>query len=66
MIFFPSCRTVLDIGGQDSKVILLAEDGRVVDFLMNDKCAAGTGKFLEITAGSLGISLENLVAIANK
>jgi predicted CoA-substrate-specific enzyme activase len=63
--FFPSCRTVLDIGGQDSKVILLAEDGRVVDFLMNDKCAAGTGKFLEIMGGSLGISLENLVAIAS-
>jgi len=43
--FFPSVRTVIDIGGQDSKVILLGEKGKVVDFMMNDKCAAGTGRF---------------------
>lgn len=46
----PEIRTVLDIGGQDSKVIRLDEDGRVVDFIMNDKCAAGTGRFLEVMA----------------
>lgn len=56
--FFPGCRTVLDVGGQDSKVISLDEGGRVVNFQMNDKCAAGTGRFLEIMAASLGIPLS--------
>ncbi len=56
--FFPDCRTVLDVGGQDSKVITLDESGRVVNFQMNDKCAAGTGRFLEIMAASLGFSLD--------
>ena len=54
---FPACRTILDIGGQDSKVISLSADGRVANFQMNDKCAAGTGRFLEMMAGSLGFSL---------
>jgi predicted CoA-substrate-specific enzyme activase len=45
---FPDARTIIDIGGQDSKVISLAEKGVVKKFLMNDKCAAGTGKFLEL------------------
>ncbi|MDQ0287088.1 putative CoA-substrate-specific enzyme activase [Desulfofundulus luciae] len=62
---FPSCRTVLDIGGQDSKVIRLDEQGRVVDFIMNDRCAAGTGKFLEIMAQGLGLPLEEMVAAAS-
>ena len=44
----PSVRTVVDIGGQDSKVIRLNDDGSVKNFVMNDKCAAGTGRFLEI------------------
>jgi predicted CoA-substrate-specific enzyme activase len=56
--FFTDCRTVLDVGGQDSKVISLDENGRVVNFQMNDKCAAGTGRFLEIMAASLGIPLS--------
>lgn len=56
--FFPECRTVIDIGGQDSKVISLDERGRVVNFQMNDKCAAGTGRFLEIMAASLGFRLD--------
>lgn len=56
--FFPSCRTVLDVGGQDSKVIALDESGKVANFQMNDKCAAGTGRFLEIMAASLGIPLR--------
>jgi len=54
---FPKCRTILDVGGQDSKVISLDQAGRVVNFQMNDKCAAGTGRFLEIMAASLGFSL---------
>jgi (R)-2-hydroxyacyl-CoA dehydratese activating ATPase len=56
--YFPSCRTVLDVGGQDSKVIALDEKGKVAGFQMNDKCAAGTGRFLEIMAASLGIPLS--------
>ncbi len=55
--YFPGCRTVLDVGGQDSKVIALDEAGKVTTFQMNDKCAAGTGRFLEIMAASLGIPL---------
>jgi predicted CoA-substrate-specific enzyme activase len=55
----PEVRTVIDIGGQDSKGLKLKE-GRVVDFVMNDKCAAGTGRFLEVTAEELGVSLEDM------
>jgi len=55
---FPEVRTVLDIGGQDTKVILLAPHGRVAKFEMNDRCAAGTGKFLEFMATALQIPLE--------
>jgi len=50
---YPSVRTILDIGGQDTKVISLDEDGKVKKFEMNDKCAAGTGRFLEIMAMAL-------------
>lgn len=56
---FPEVRTVLDIGGQDTKVILLAENGKVAKFEMNDRCAAGTGKFLEFMATALQIPLES-------
>lgn len=55
---FPEARTVLDIGGQDTKVISLGHGGRVLKFEMNDRCAAGTGKFLEIMAASLQIPIE--------
>jgi len=55
---FPECTTVVDIGGQDSKVISLGANGSVVNFQMNDKCAAGTGRFLEIMAISLGFTLD--------
>jgi len=55
----PSARTVIDIGGQDSKGIRV-ENGKVVDFVMNDKCAAGTGRFLEIIAEALGVPLDSL------
>ncbi len=54
---------IIDVGGQDTKVILL-ENGTVQDFLMNDKCSAGTGKFLEIMANRLGIMLEELFDMA--
>jgi (R)-2-hydroxyacyl-CoA dehydratese activating ATPase len=61
---FPDTRTVVDIGGQDSKVIALDAEGRVADFIMNDKCAAGTGRFLQVMAGVLDASLEELGIIA--
>jgi len=57
--FFPDARAVLDIGGQDSKAIALFENGRVKKFEMNDRCAAGTGKFLEIMARNLGYDMED-------
>ncbi len=56
--FFPESRAVLDIGGQDSKAISLFENGKVKKFEMNDRCAAGTGKFLEIMAKTLGYNIE--------
>ena len=62
--FNPKIRTILDIGGQDSKAIKLSETGDVSDFVMNDKCAAGTGRFLEMIARSLEVSLDELGAIA--
>ncbi len=62
--FFPDCRTIVDVGGQDSKVIALDEKGRVLNFQMNDKCAAGTGRFLEIMASSLGYGLSEFGAEA--
>ncbi len=55
----PAATTVIDIGGQDCKGIKL-KDGRAVDFVMNDKCAAGTGRFLEVIAEALGMSLEEI------
>ncbi len=57
---YPETRTVIDIGGQDSKVIRLDKQGRNVDFQMNDKCAAGTGRFLEVMARALEVKLEDL------
>ncbi|MCX8172958.1 MAG: acyl-CoA dehydratase activase [Archaeoglobaceae archaeon] len=53
-------RTVIDIGGQDAKVIRIDKNGKLVNFVMNDKCAAGTGRFLEMQAKALGITLEEL------
>nr|WP_296267328.1 acyl-CoA dehydratase activase [uncultured Merdimonas sp.] len=62
--FNPKIRTILDIGGQDSKAIRLSENGEVKDFVMNDKCAAGTGRFLEMIARTLEVSLDEMGAIA--
>ncbi|MCD7746375.1 MAG: acyl-CoA dehydratase activase [Lachnospiraceae bacterium] len=56
----PRVRTVVDIGGQDSKVIRLDEDGSVKNFVMNDKCAAGTGRFLEMMARTMEMSLDEI------
>ncbi|GAB6888258.1 BadF/BadG/BcrA/BcrD ATPase family protein [Desulfothermus okinawensis JCM 13304] len=54
----PNVRTVIDIGGQDSKAISLDKNGRVLDFVMNDKCAAGTGRFLEVMARAMEVDLD--------
>ncbi len=56
----PEVRTIIDIGGQDSKVIRVGEGGRVLDFTMNDKCAAGTGRFLQVMATTLGLDVSEL------
>ncbi|MBI2521690.1 MAG: 2-hydroxyglutaryl-CoA dehydratase [Bdellovibrio sp.] len=56
----PEARILIDIGGQDSKAILLGSDGQVVDFVMNDKCAAGTGRFLETMARALNLDLDEM------
>jgi len=61
---FPSVKTVIDIGGQDCKGIKLTEEGKVADFVMNDKCAAGTGRFLEVIAEALSVRLEDLGNLA--
>ena len=57
---FPDARIVVDIGGQDSKVIVLGKNGEVEDFAMNDKCAAGTGRFLEVMAKALEVDVSEL------
>jgi predicted CoA-substrate-specific enzyme activase len=56
----PSVKTIIDIGGQDCKAMKVDGDGRVVHFVANDKCASGTGRFLEVMAGVLGVSIEEL------
>jgi predicted CoA-substrate-specific enzyme activase len=56
----PAVRTLIDVGGQDCKVIRVSPQGRVVDFAMNDKCAAGTGRFFEAMARVLEVGLEDL------
>jgi (R)-2-hydroxyacyl-CoA dehydratese activating ATPase len=63
---FPSARIIIDIGGQDSKGIKLDGEGKVANFVMNDKCAAGTGRFLEVIAETLGLKLDQLGDISLK
>jgi predicted CoA-substrate-specific enzyme activase len=60
----PTARSIVEIGGQDSKVIRLEDGGRVRDFAMNDRCAAGTGRFLEVVATRLGLDLPTLSEIS--
>ncbi|MCC8061464.1 MAG: acyl-CoA dehydratase activase [Clostridiales bacterium] len=63
---FPGARTVIDIGGQDAKVLSLNEQGRMVNFVMNDKCAAGTGRFLDVMANILKLDISELETEAAK
>ncbi len=60
----PGARTIIDIGGQDTKAIKVAKGGRVLSFALNDKCAAGTGRFLERIATSLGLGLDEFAALS--
>jgi len=62
----PAARTIIEIGGQDSKVIRLGEGGRVRDFNMNDRCAAGTGRFLEVVAARLGVAFDEFGGLASR
>jgi (R)-2-hydroxyacyl-CoA dehydratese activating ATPase len=62
----PEARLIIEIGGQDSKVIWLEEGGRVRDFAMNDRCAAGTGRFLEVLASRLGTDLATLSDLSRR
>lgn len=62
----PNVRTVIDIGGQDAKVLSLNEQGRMVNFVMNDKCAAGTGRFLDVMANILKLDISELEVEAAK
>ncbi len=57
---FPATRTVVDMGGQDTKAIRVSAEGEILDFCMNDKCAAGTGRFLGAAAAALDIPLDQL------
>ncbi|HEY4492348.1 MAG TPA: acyl-CoA dehydratase activase, partial [Acidobacteriota bacterium] len=61
---FPATRTVIDMGGQDTKAIKIGPEGNVLDFVMNDKCAAGTGRFLAAAAEVMGLPLEEIGEIS--
>ena len=63
--FFPSVGIAIDIGGQDSKVLKINQ-GKLIDFAMNDKCAAGTGRYLEVIAHTLNLNIDDLGAISLK
>ncbi|GAI67030.1 unnamed protein product, partial [marine sediment metagenome] len=62
---FPKVRIAIDIGGQDAKGLKIS-NGKLTDFVMNDRCAAGTGRFLEVIAAALGLKLEELGEISLK
>lgn len=59
----PETKTIIDIGGQDSKVITIDSNGRIKDFAMNDRCAAGTGRFLEVMTERIGFSMEEFASL---
>lgn len=61
---FPRAKTIVDVGGQDSKAIKIDSNGRPTDFVMNDKCAAGSGRFIEVIADTLGVQLEDVGEIS--
>ena len=60
---YPGVRTVIDVGGQDAKAIRVVDNGKVVDFIMNDKCAAGTGRFMQVMAHALGLDVASMARI---
>jgi predicted CoA-substrate-specific enzyme activase len=62
----PGVRSLVDIGGQDSKALVIGTDGKVKDFAMNDKCAAGTGRFLEVMARAMDVELDDLGPMSEK
>lgn len=63
--FFPETHSVIDIGGQDSKAIVISKKtGNVIDFQMNDKCAAGTGRFIEVMSGALEVPIQQIGELA--
>lgn len=62
----PDVRTIVEIGGQDSKLVRLNGPGDVRDFAMNDRCAAGTGRFIEVVAERLGVALDDMGALASQ
>ncbi|OYT34132.1 2-hydroxyglutaryl-CoA dehydratase [Archaeoglobales archaeon ex4484_92] len=66
VFLIPTTRTIIDIGGQDSKVIAVGPDGSVREFVMNDKCAAGTGRFLEVMANALNVTLQELPTLSKR
>ena len=57
---FPQARTIIEVGGQDTKAMKIDATGRAIDFVMNDKCAAGSGRFIEVIADGLGVALESV------
>jgi predicted CoA-substrate-specific enzyme activase len=61
---FPKAKTIIDIGGQDVKGIKINASGKTIDFVMNDKCAAGSGRFIEVIADTLGVPLDNVGALS--
>ncbi len=65
-LLFPGTNTIIDIGGQDTKGIKIDSEGSVMDFVMNDKCAAGTGRFLDVMARALDVRLEDLGQLSQK
>ena len=64
--YYPQVKAIIDIGGQDSKFIRMGGDGSILDFVMNDKCAAGTGRFLEVMARALHVDLDDFAHMSQK
>ncbi len=64
VFLYPNVKTIIDIGGQDAKTMKIGENGKMTNFLMNDKCAAGTGRFLEVMSRVLNISIDDFSEIS--
>ncbi len=64
--FLPDAKLVLDMGGQSITSMLLDDDGSIIDFMRNDKCASGSGKFLEVMSGALGVGMDQLDEVASR